>query len=91
VTLVLCNCLNNCDFSKSLACEGNTLNAVGNTLAQHAKLDQEAAFELLRIVESLAAVSISSSELKQFLMLLREDIEEKVLHVVTFLKFVLSS
>jgi predicted ATP-grasp superfamily ATP-dependent carboligase len=54
------------------------LNVVGNTLAQHGKLDQEAAFELLRIVESLAAVSISSSELKQFLMLLREDIEEKV-------------
>jgi predicted ATP-grasp superfamily ATP-dependent carboligase len=65
-------------FSKSLACEGKTLNVVGNTLAQHGKLDQEAAFELLRIVESLAAVSISSSELKQFLMLLREDIEEKV-------------
>ncbi|XP_059473157.1 neurobeachin-like protein 1 isoform X2 [Neocloeon triangulifer] len=63
--------------SKSLACEGKVLATLGNSVAQHAKLDQEAAFELIRILESLASVSISSVELKQFLMLLREDVEDK--------------
>jgi len=66
-------------FSKSIACQGNVLTTVGNTLAQHSKLDQEAALELLRTVESLASVSVSSVELKQFLMLLRDDLEDRVI------------
>jgi hypothetical protein len=51
---------------------------VCQTLEEHPKLSQKAANELIKLLEVLASHSITSYELKQIFLLLREDMDLKV-------------
>ena len=58
--------------SKSLACQRGVILGVCEAL-EHPKLGQKAANELIKLLEVLASHSITSYELKQIFLLLRED------------------
>ena len=58
--------------SKSLACQRGIILGVCEAL-EHPKLGQKAANELIKLLEVLASHSITSYELKQIFLLLRED------------------
>jgi len=58
--------------SKSLACQRGVILGVCEAL-ERPKLCQKAANELIKLLEVLASHSITSYELKQIFLLLRED------------------
>ncbi|XP_069696226.1 neurobeachin-like protein 1 isoform X2 [Periplaneta americana] len=76
--------------SKTLACQRGVTLVVCQTLEDHRKLSQKAVNELIKLLEVLASHSITSYELKQIFLLLREDSDVKFPYRVQLLHAVSS-
>lgn len=68
-------------FSKMLSCQNGLIFHICQALSEHTRLSNNTANELIKLLEALATHSITSYELKQIFLLLREDGPEKVSHI----------